>query len=98
MRKVLGSAFVAAAITFMVAGTSDTFAQGKKGKGGTIELIESKDGKYRFSVRDNEGKYLGGSAVGHATEAEAKAAAEELKKVMQTATYVSKKTEEKKDK
>ena len=68
----------------------------KKGAKGTIELIESKDGKYRFSVRDADGKYVGGSAVGHATEKEAREAAEELKKVLATATYVSKKSEDSK--
>lgn len=71
-----------------------TIGQGKKGaKGGTIEIVESKDGKYRFTIRDNEGKYLGGSAVGHATEKATKEAVEELKRVLETATYVSKKAE-----
>src|SRR5262245_36311412 len=97
MKKVVAAVFMAGAITFLVSGTADTFAQGKK-KAGTIELIESKDGKYRFTIRDAEGKYLGGSTVGHETEAEAKTAVEELKKVLATATYVSKKSEEKKDK
>ena len=96
MKKLTGAAFVSAAIILMGSGGADTLAQGKKGKG-TIELIESKDGKFRFSVRDADGKYLGGSAVGHATEKEAKEAAEDLKKVIATATYVSvsKKSEDK---
>lgn len=98
MRKLVGSVFLAAAAVLMVSGTADTLAQGKKTGKGTIELIESKDGKYRFSVRDADGKYLGGSAVGHATEKEAKEAAEDLKKVIATATYVTKKAEEKKAK
>jgi len=99
MKKLLGSMFLMVATLLLVSGTADTFAQGKKGKAGTVELIESKDGKFRFSVRDADGKYLGGSAVGHATEKEAKEAVEELKKVLPSATYVSKKTaEEKKDK
>jgi hypothetical protein len=76
----------------------DTHAQGKKpAKAGTVELIKSRDGKFRFSVRDADGKYLGGSAVGHATEKEAKEAVEELKRVLATATYVSKTTEDSKD-
>jgi len=75
----------------LVTNTADTQAQAKKpAKAGTIELIKSKDGKFRFSVRDADGKYLGGSAVGHATEKETKEAVEELKKVLATATYVSK--------
>jgi hypothetical protein len=91
--------FVAGAIAFMASGTVGNLAQaGKGGKKGTIELIESKDGKYRFTVRDAEGKYLGGSTVGHETEKEAKEAAEDLKKVIQTATYVSKKKADKSDK
>jgi hypothetical protein len=98
MTKLLGAMFLTGAIIVFASGTADTFAQGKKGKG-TIELIESKDGKYRFSVRDADGKYVGGSAVGHSTEKEAREAAEELKKVIATATYVSKKSEDsKKDK
>jgi hypothetical protein len=86
-----------AALAFLATGPSGTLAQGKKSKG-TIELIESKDGKFRFTVRDADGKYLGGSATGHATEKEAKEAAEELKRVIATATYVSKKSTSKKTK
>src|SRR5271165_1087408 len=101
MRKLLGAMFLTGATFLVVSGSADTMAQGKKGatKAGIIELIESKDGKYRFSVRDADGKYVGGSAVGHTTEKEAKEAAETLKKVIATATYVSKKhTETKKEK
>lgn len=98
MKKLLGVLFLAGAATLVSVNTSETLAGGGKKAKGTIELIESKDGKFRFSVRDADGKYLGGSAVGHATEMEAKEAAEELKKVMATATYVSKKSEAKKEK
>jgi hypothetical protein len=97
MKQIVGALFLTGAVVLLASGTADTFAQGKKTKG-TIELIESRDGKYRFSVRNADGKYVGGSAVGHATEKEAKEAAEELKKVIQTATYVRKKAEEKKEK
>jgi hypothetical protein len=98
MKKAVGALFLAAALMLLVSGPAGTLAQGKKAKG-TIELIESRDGKFRFTVRNAEGKYVGGSAVGHATEKEAKEAAEELKQVMATATYVRKKAEEaKKDK
>jgi hypothetical protein len=89
---------LAGAFLFMAAGTADTLAQGKKTGKGTIELIESKDGKFRFSVRDADGHYVGGSAVGHATEKEAREAAEDLKRVIATATYVHKKTEASKKK
>ena len=101
MKKLLGAMVLTAAIMVMASGTDSTFAQAKKpaSKAGTIELLESKDGKFRFNIRDADGKYLGGSTVGHATEKEAREAVEELKKVLTTATYVSKKSEEsKKDK
>jgi hypothetical protein len=98
MQKLLGAIFLVGAIVLMAAGPAGTLAQGKKGAKGTIELIESKDGKFRFTVRDAEGKYLGGSSVGHTTEKEAKEAAEELKKVIATATYVHKKSGSKKTK
>src|SRR5262249_19307167 len=99
MKHLLVVLVLIGACMLLVMGTKDTQAQAKKPtKAGTIELIKSKDGKFRFSVRDAEGKYLGGSAVGHATEKEAKEAVEELKKVLATATYVSKTHEEGKDK
>src|SRR5437764_7702834 len=82
MWKFVGALFLAGAVVLMTSGTGDTLAQGKKAGKGTIELIESKDGKYRFTVRDAEGKYVGGSAAPHATEKEAKEAAETLKRVM----------------
>ncbi len=100
MKKVVGAVFLTLAVMLLASGTPGGFAQGGKkvGKGtlgrGTIELIESRDGKFRFSVRNAEGKYVGGSAVGHATEKDAKEAAEELKKVIATATYVRKKSED----
>jgi hypothetical protein len=96
MKKLVGAMFLTGAVMFLVSGTADTFAQGKKTGKGTIELIESKDGKFRFNVRNADGKYVGGSAVGHATESEAREAAEELKKVIATATYVSKKSDDSK--
>src|SRR5262249_26480376 len=87
MKKLVGAVFLTVANMIMASGSAGTFAQGKKGGKGTIELIESKDGKFRFSVRDADGKYVGGSAVGHATEKEAREAAEELKRVIATATF-----------
>jgi|SRR5271165_7287108 len=93
MKKFLGVLFLSGAAALVTVGTSDTLAQGKKAKAaavGTIELIESKDGKYRFTVRNADGKYLGGSTTPHTTEKEAKEAAEDLKAVMATAKYVSK--------
>lgn len=98
MRKLLGATVLTAAI-LLVFGTTSGLAQSRRSatKAGTIELIESKDGKFRFSVRDGEGKYLGGSVVGHATEKEAKEAAEDLKQVLASAKYVSKEHDDAKD-
>ena len=96
MKKLVGAMFLTGAAMFLISGTADTLAQGKKTGKGTIELIESKDGKFRFSVRNADGKYVGGSIVGHATESEAREAAEELKKVIVSATYVSRKSDDSK--
>ena len=98
MRKLLGALVLVGAGLFLATDTANTHAQVKKPGKGTVELIKSRDGKFRFSVRDADGKYLGGSAVGHETEKEAKEAVEELKKVLATATYVSKTSEPEKDK
>src|SRR5882672_4383653 len=92
---------VAVAALYLVSSDLELSAQNKKGttaKQGTIELLESREGKFRFSVRNSEGKYLGGSAGGHATEKEAREAAEDLKSVSATAKYVSKKSESGSDK
>jgi uncharacterized protein YegP (UPF0339 family) len=53
--------------------------------GGTIEVNESKDGKFRFTVRDADGKYLGGSATGYATKEDAVKAVDALKAALGTA-------------
>ncbi len=99
MKKLLGLLSLAIVSLYLVSGATEALAQNKKtGKQGTIELIQSKDGKYRFSIRDSEGKYLAGSPVGHATEKEAREAVEDLKAVIGTAKYVSKKTETKEKK
>ncbi len=98
MKHLLAAMVLAGAVLLLGTHTADTHAQTKKPvKAGTIELIKSKDGKFRFNIRDADGKYLGGSTVGHATEKEAKEAVEELKKVLATATYVSKTSEDAKD-
>jgi hypothetical protein len=94
MSKLVGAIVLTGAMVLLVSGPG-IHAQGKKGGRGTIELIESKDGKFRFTVRDADGKYVGGSSVGHATEKEAREAAETLKKVIATAAYHSKKKDSK---
>ena len=99
MKKLVGVFLAAVVAVAMTSGSAELLAQNKKStaKQGTIELIESHDGKYRFTVRDSEGKYIGGSSVGHETEKEAKEAVEELKSVMVSAKFVSKKHDPKHD-
>jgi len=77
----------------------DAVKKDDKGAAGTIEISEGKDSKFRFSVRNAEGKYLGGSGpVGFATEKDARAAIDDLKKVLITAKITIKKDDTKKDK
>jgi uncharacterized protein YegP (UPF0339 family) len=94
MKKVFGASLLTIAVLWIGA---DTTGQDRKtrttSKAGTIEIVESRDGKFRFNVRDSEGKYLAGSTVGHVTEKEAREAVEELKRVMASAIYVKKKSE-----
>lgn len=61
---------------------------------GSIEISEGKDSKFRFSIRNADGKYLGGSGpVGFPTEAAARTAIDDLKKVLATARISVKKEE-----
>jgi hypothetical protein len=98
MKKLIGASLLT--VTLLWIGT-DTIGQDRKqrptARAGTIGIIESRDGKFRFSVRDAEGKYVGGSAVGHETAKEARDAVEELRKALSNATYVNKKSENTKD-
>jgi uncharacterized protein YegP (UPF0339 family) len=78
----------------------DTKKDAKKGKGGslagTIEITEGKDGKYRFNVRNADGKYLGGSGpTGYASEKEAEKAIEEFKEVVANAKVTKAKPRDK---
>lgn len=60
----------------------------KKGTG-TIQIQEGKDGKFRFSIRNSDDKYLAGSPpAGFETKAEAQKALEELKDVISEAKVV----------
>ncbi|MFQ3592294.1 MAG: hypothetical protein SNJ82_03775 [Gemmataceae bacterium] len=106
MRQWGLGALLLAAMVFASAGSS-LLAQGKKdaptkAKGPIIELNESlKDGRFRFVIRDAEGKYLAGSLVnGYATEKDALKAIEDLKMALSKGTVVKQKKgeEEKKDK
>jgi hypothetical protein len=89
MRQLFMSFVLVAA--FAVAGTVQhpvAEAQGgkKAAKGGVIEIGEGKDGKFRFFVRDGEGKLLAMSGPrGFASEKEARTAIATFKEVVRTA-------------
>jgi hypothetical protein len=58
----------------------------EKVAGGVIEVSEGKDSKFRFVVRDSEGKLLAMSGPrGFATEKDAVKAIDDLKEVLRTA-------------
>jgi uncharacterized protein YegP (UPF0339 family) len=67
-------------------------AQGKKKAtgAGTIEINEGKDGKFRFNVRDANGKLLAQSSLaGFASVKDAEAGIDTLKEVISTAKVVT---------
>jgi hypothetical protein len=94
MRKFGFTAFVLAVLLLARGGALDeVLAQGKKGAktaapaaAGVIEIGEGKDGKFRFFVRDGEGKLLAMSGPGgFASAKDAEAAVRELKEVVSRA-------------
>jgi uncharacterized protein YegP (UPF0339 family) len=95
MRRLILCLVLVAA--FATAGTAPPPAvqgQGAKKdvKSGVIEISEGKDGKFRFFVRDGEGKLLAMSSPGgFATEKDARAAIDSLKAVISRATVTVKK-------
>src|SRR4051794_25053787 len=112
MRKLLGCLVAVALLAFVCSGTNPTVkAQDKKDKDtkkdkkdarkggpGTVEIGEGKDGKFRLTIRDAEGKFLAVSAP-HTTEKEAREAIDELREALTKAKVVVKKAEkDKKDK
>lgn len=67
----------------------DDAKKGKKGTG-TVEVNEGKDGKFRFVVRNADGKLLAMSGpTGFVEKADAVAALDELKAVLETAKVES---------
>jgi uncharacterized protein YegP (UPF0339 family) len=73
----------------------DTKKTAPKAGGGTVEISEGKDGKFRFGVRDEDGKYLGGSGpIGYPSRDEAVKAIDRLKAALATAKVVDKKAAE----
>jgi uncharacterized protein YegP (UPF0339 family) len=90
---VFGLLFAGALAILATTPSTPLVAQGKKeikkAKGGTIEISEGKDSKFRFSVRSGDGTYLGGSGPkGYASEKDARKAIDELKEVIATAKVV----------
>lgn len=74
-------------------------AQSKKSGTGSIKVLQNKAGKYYFQIRNGEDKFLCQSAPGgYATEKEALAALEELKKIVADVKPVVDKTPPKTDK
>lgn len=101
LSSVLAAALVAGLVT--VGGTSPAQDKKKETKttqpakgGGVIEVNESKDGKFRFTVRDADGKYLGGSATGYATKDDAVKAVDALKAALASAKIEFGKKDDKK--
>jgi len=96
---------IAAMAAFTGVNTTPTMAQAtkkdkdkdsKKGKdakpAGVIEIAEGKDDKFRFFVRNSEGKLLAMSSPGgFATEKDAKEAIDDLKDVISSAKVTTKK-------
>jgi uncharacterized protein YegP (UPF0339 family) len=69
----------------------------KAAKGGVIEIGKGKDGKFRFFVRDGEGKLLAMSGPrGFASEKEARAAIATFKEVVRSAPVTIAKKKDKK--
>jgi predicted aconitase len=101
MRRLLGIVATVALLAIVCAATNPTaLAQKDKDKDkstkksgpGTVEIGEGKDGKFRLTIRDADGKFLALSAP-HATEKEARAAIEELRDALNKAKVTVKKAE-----
>ena len=111
MTKLLCSLVLFAGMTGLVSSGSLglALAQDKKdtkkdapkttAKAGVIEVNEGKDDKFRFVIRDADGKLLAMSGpTGFATREDAIKALETLKEALPTAKIAAPKKEEKKDK
>ena len=97
-------ALVAAMATVSAAALSVADAQekGKKAAGktsGTIVVNEGKDGKYRFTIRDTDGKFLAQSSpISFATKDDALKGVEKLKAALENPKTTYGKSEGAKDK
>jgi uncharacterized protein YegP (UPF0339 family) len=104
LKLVRGLALVAAMATVSVVALSVADAQEKGKKAtekttGIVEVNEGKDGKYRFTIRDNDGKFLaqGGGPTGYATRDDAMKGLEKLKAALENPKITSKKSAKNKD-
>jgi uncharacterized protein YegP (UPF0339 family) len=104
MRKMLICVgMIAVLAAFTAVNTTPTLAQATKKdkdkakdarKAGVIEVAEGRDGKFRFFVRDSEGKLLAMSSPGgFATEKDAKEGIDALKEALSGAKVTTKKAE-----
>ncbi len=108
MSKLLSSLLMAAVVAGFATVGAPAPAQDKKDTkkdtkaakgGGSIEVNEGKDGKYRFTIRDGDGKLLAMSGpTGFATKDDAVKALENLKTVLPTAKVAEPKDVKKDDK
>jgi uncharacterized protein YegP (UPF0339 family) len=87
--KLLSGALAAALVVGLAGVGGPAPAQDKKGKdtkaAAVIEVNAGKDGKYRFTIRDAEGKYLAGNTVGFETREAALKAVDNLKAALANA-------------
>ncbi len=103
MRTALVGGIVLALLLLALGTAPDAIvAQAKKDdKSGVIEIGEGKDGKFRFFIRDGEGKLLAMSSPGgFANAKDAQAAIDQLKVVLSKAkvTTLKKEVKDNKDK
>jgi uncharacterized protein YegP (UPF0339 family) len=75
----------------------DTKKDSKKSTG-TIEIGEAKNGKFYFTIRDADNKYICGSTPIYASKDDIKKAIESLKEVLESPKVVDVKKDEKKEK
>ncbi|MBX9624073.1 MAG: hypothetical protein K2X82_09715 [Gemmataceae bacterium] len=94
MTALVRTALFAAAAAGVLAAAGQPSAAQKKdapkaGKAGTVEIKQGKDDKYRFNVRDADGKFLAMSGPsGFATRAEAVKGLDALKAALDGAKVV----------
>lgn len=98
MRKVVAGGTVLVLLLLAIGVAPDPIvAQAKKeAKSGVIEISEGKDGKFRFFVRDGDGKLLAMSGPGGFESAkDAQASIEQLKTVISKAKVTNVKKDDK---